>query len=64
MTDDQTAGIASHGHGPFIAAIDQGTTSSRCIVFDPRRRLGRGGQKGHAHKFPHPGGGGNHPTPQ
>ncbi|MYS48597.1 glycerol kinase, partial [Streptomyces sp. SID6013] len=55
MTDAHTAGIASHGHGPFIAAIDQGTTSSRCIVFDRDGRIVAVDQKEHEQIFPKPG---------
>ncbi|MEU1308639.1 glycerol kinase GlpK [Streptomyces cinnamoneus] len=51
MTD--TTG--SHGHGPFIAAIDQGTTSSRCIVFDRDGRIVSVDQKEHEQIFPKPG---------
>ncbi len=54
MTDTPT-GIASHGHGPFIAAIDQGTTSSRCIVFDREGRIVAVDQKEHEQIFPKPG---------
>ncbi|GAA2438109.1 glycerol kinase GlpK [Streptomyces macrosporus] len=39
----------------FIAAIDQGTTSSRCIVFDRDGRIVSVGQKEHAQLFPEPG---------
>ncbi|MFF4406953.1 glycerol kinase GlpK [Streptomyces sp. NPDC001262] len=45
----------SHGHGPFIAAIDQGTTSSRCIVFDRDGRIVSVDQKEHEQIFPKPG---------
>ncbi|MCQ4084151.1 glycerol kinase GlpK [Streptomyces sp. RB6PN25] len=48
MTDSHTA-------GPFIAAIDQGTTSSRCIVFDRDGRIVSVDQKEHAQIFPKPG---------
>ncbi|UQA96371.1 glycerol kinase GlpK [Streptomyces halobius] len=44
-----------HGHGPFIAAIDQGTTSSRCIVFDKDGRIVSVDQKEHEQIFPKPG---------
>ncbi|MCB5910115.1 glycerol kinase GlpK [Streptomyces pinistramenti] len=46
---------SSHGHGPFIAAIDQGTTSSRCIVFDKDGRIVSVDQKEHEQIFPKPG---------
>ncbi|GAU66236.1 glycerol kinase [Streptomyces sp. NBRC 110611] len=45
----------SHGHGPFIAAIDQGTTSSRCIIFDKDGRIVAVDQKEHEQIFPRPG---------
>ncbi|MFG3119523.1 glycerol kinase GlpK [Streptomyces sp. NPDC048197] len=48
MTDAHTA-------GPFIAAIDQGTTSSRCIIFDRDGRTVSVDQKEHAQIFPRPG---------
>ncbi|GAA2482079.1 glycerol kinase GlpK [Streptomyces thermolineatus] len=41
--------------GPFIAAIDQGTTSSRCIVFDRDGRIVSVDQKEHEQIFPRPG---------
>ncbi|MFI9101582.1 glycerol kinase GlpK [Streptomyces fildesensis] len=47
MTDAHTA-------GPFIAAIDQGTTSSRCIVFDRDGRIVSVDQKEHEQIFPKP----------
>ena len=36
----------------YVAAIDQGTTSSRCIVFDHRGRLVSVGQREHQQHFP------------
>ncbi|MEU6735373.1 glycerol kinase GlpK [Streptomyces physcomitrii] len=51
---DQTASN-SHGTGPFIAAIDQGTTSSRCIVFDRDGRIVSVDQKEHEQILPKPG---------
>jgi glycerol kinase len=39
----------------YIAAIDQGTASSRCLVFDERARIVSVGQKEHRHIFPRPG---------
>jgi glycerol kinase len=48
MTDAHTA-------GPFIAAIDQGTTSSRCIVFDKDGRIVAVDQREHEQIFPRPG---------
>ena len=55
MTDTPTAATSSHGSGPFIAAIDQGTTSSRCIVFDRDGRIVAVDQKEHEQIFPKPG---------
>jgi glycerol kinase len=45
----------AHTAGPFIAAIDQGTTSSRCIVFDTDGRIVAVDQKEHEQIFPKPG---------
>jgi glycerol kinase len=45
----------AHTAGPFIAAIDQGTTSSRCIVFDRDGRIVAVDQKEHEQIFPKPG---------
>jgi glycerol kinase len=39
----------------FIAAIDQGTTSSRCIVFDPAGSIVGTEQREHRQIFPRPG---------
>jgi glycerol kinase len=39
----------------FIAAIDQGTTSSRCIVFDVSGRIVAIDQREHRQSFPRPG---------
>ena len=39
----------------YIAAIDQGTTSSRCIVFDHDGRIVAVDQKEHRQIFPRPG---------
>ncbi|MGB3414298.1 MAG: glycerol kinase GlpK [Microbacteriaceae bacterium] len=39
----------------FIAAIDQGTTSSRCIIFDVRGGIVSVSQKEHEQIFPRPG---------
>ncbi|AGP59084.1 glycerol kinase GlpK [Streptomyces rapamycinicus] len=55
MTDTHTTSASSHGQGPFIAAIDQGTTSSRCIVFDRDGRIVAVDQKEHEQIFPKPG---------
>lgn len=45
----------AHTTGPFIAAIDQGTTSSRCIIFDKDGRIVSVDQKEHEQIFPKPG---------
>ena len=39
----------------YVASIDQGTASSRCIVFDERARIVSVGQKEHHQIFPKPG---------
>ncbi|CAM4298182.1 glycerol kinase GlpK [Nocardiopsis rhodophaea] len=39
----------------YIAAIDQGTTSSRCIIFDHEGRIVSVGQREHRQIFPQPG---------
>ena len=39
----------------YIAAIDQGTTSSRCIVFDADGSIVSVAQKEHEQIFPKPG---------
>jgi glycerol kinase len=39
----------------YVASIDQGTASSRCIVFDPKARIVSVAQKEHRHHFPRPG---------
>ncbi|MBV8682753.1 MAG: hypothetical protein JO111_07770, partial [Caulobacteraceae bacterium] len=36
----------------FVAAIDQGTTSSRCIIFDAAGEIVAIGQKEHRQIFP------------
>jgi glycerol kinase len=41
--------------GPFVAAIDQGTTSSRCIVFDKDGRIRALARREHRQIFPRPG---------
>ena len=40
---------------PYIAAIDQGTTSTRCILFDHGGRVVSAAQKEHRQIFPRPG---------
>src|SRR3546814_20587789 len=39
----------------LVAAIDQGTTSSRCILFDENARIVAMAQKEHRQIFPRPG---------
>jgi glycerol kinase len=39
----------------YVAAIDQGTASSRCLVFDHSGRIVAVAQKEHHHVFPRPG---------
>ncbi|HTC69524.1 MAG TPA: FGGY family carbohydrate kinase, partial [Acidothermaceae bacterium] len=39
----------------FVVAIDQGTTSTRCIVFDQRGRLVAVSQREHHQHYPKPG---------
>ena len=39
----------------YIASIDQGTASSRCILFDEQARIVSVGQKEHRQIFPRPG---------
>lgn len=41
--------------GQYIAAIDQGTTSSRCMIFDREGRIHSVGQREHTQIFPRPG---------
>ncbi|MFO1015221.1 MAG: glycerol kinase GlpK [Caulobacteraceae bacterium] len=41
--------------GPYVAAIDQGTTSSRCIIFDADGAIAAVGQKEHRQIFPRAG---------
>jgi glycerol kinase len=39
----------------YVAAIDQGTTSSRCMIFDHEGRIHSVGQREHRQIFPRPG---------
>jgi glycerol kinase len=39
----------------YVASIDQGTASSRCIIFDHEGRIVSVGQKEHRHHYPRPG---------
>lgn len=41
--------------GRYVAAIDQGTTSTRCILFDRQGRLVSIAQREHRQSFPRPG---------
>ncbi len=45
----------------YIAAIDQGTTSTRCILFDKRGTIVSTGQKEHQQLYPQPGWVEHHP---
>ena len=42
-------------NGRYVAAIDQGTASSRCLIFDDRARIVSVAQKEHRQYFPRPG---------
>lgn len=42
-------------HNKYVAAIDQGTTSSRCIVFDANGHIVSSAQREHKQIFPQPG---------
>ena len=39
----------------YVAALDQGTTSTRCILFDQNGRLVSVAQAEHAQHYPRPG---------
>ena len=39
----------------YVAAIDQGTTSTRCIIFDRQGNIVSAGQKEHEQIYPQPG---------
>ena len=41
--------------GRYVISIDQGTASSRCLVFDHRARIVSVAQKEHRHHYPRPG---------
>jgi glycerol kinase len=41
--------------GRYVVSIDQGTASSRCLVFDDRARIVSVAQKEHRHHYPMPG---------
>ena len=41
--------------GRYVVAIDQGTASSRCLVFDAHARIVAIAQKEHRHHYPMPG---------
>ena len=45
----------SRGAERYIAAVDQGTTSTRCILFDSAGRLASVAQREHRQHFPRPG---------
>ncbi len=52
---NDTQANTSARQGPYIAAIDQGTTSSRCIVFNRQGDIVAVDQKEHEQIFPKPG---------
>ncbi|GAA3881973.1 glycerol kinase GlpK [Streptomyces sedi] len=54
MSDAQDPALTTESR-EYIAAIDQGTTSSRCIVFDRDGRIVSVEQKEHEQIFPKPG---------
>ncbi|RLB40399.1 MAG: hypothetical protein DRH20_01515, partial [Deltaproteobacteria bacterium] len=41
--------------GGWVGAVDQGTTSTRFMIFDRRGRVGGMAQKEHRQIFPRPG---------
>lgn len=43
------------GQGKYIMALDQGTTSSRCILFDKKGKILSMAQKEFSQLYPHPG---------
>ncbi|CAM9602905.1 unnamed protein product [Discosporangium mesarthrocarpum] len=47
--------MPSPGKAPFIASIDQGTSSSRCVVFDNTGGIVATAQCEHDQHYPHPG---------
>ncbi|MER7070829.1 glycerol kinase GlpK [Terrabacter sp. NPDC000476] len=46
---------ADSGRGRFVAAVDQGTTSTRCLVLDERAVVRGSAQLEHAQHYPQPG---------
>ncbi|GHJ14637.1 glycerol kinase [Micromonospora sp. AKA38] len=54
-TGDAPGGYGACVTGEFVAAIDQGTTSSRCIVFDADGEIVAVSQREHRQIFPRPG---------
>ncbi|GAB3969804.1 hypothetical protein GCM10027615_24810 [Plantactinospora veratri] len=55
MTTARAPGTVLRMTGQFVAAIDQGTTSSRCIVFDASGGIVSMAQREHRQIFPRPG---------
>ncbi len=47
--------MSSTRRGRYVAALDQGTTSTRCILFDEHGRLVSVAQKQHRQYYPQPG---------
>lgn len=41
--------------GRYLAALDQGTTSTRCLIFEPGGRIAAAAQREHQQFFPQPG---------
>lgn len=42
--------------GKLVAAVDQGATSTRCLIIDDRATIVGRAQVEHAHRCPRPGG--------
>ena len=55
MTENHSTTASDASPRAYIAAIDQGTTSSRCIIFDKDGRTVGVDQKEHEQIFPRPG---------
>src|SRR5439155_21441281 len=55
QADSRNVQLSPRMTARYIAAIDQGTTSSRCIVFDAKGLIVASAQKEHRQIFPRPG---------
>lgn len=55
MVTDVDLDTGSRPQPPYVAAIDQGTTSTRCLVIDARARVVGSAQLEHAQHYPRPG---------